>query len=112
MTTERPWGWYKVIDEGHRYKVKQLEVNPGCSLSLQMHYHRSEHWVVVNGTAKVTVDGTERLLGENEGTYIPPCVKHRLSNPGVVPLKIIEVQSGSYLEEDDIIRFDDNYGRT
>jgi len=112
MKVERPWGWYQTIDEGYRYKVKQIEVNPGCSLSLQLHYHRSEHWVVVSGTALVHNDGKEYLLGENESTYIQSCTKHRLTNPGMIPLKIVEVQSGAYLEEDDIVRFDDKYGRT
>ena len=111
MQEERPWGWYLVIDKGDRYKVKSIEVNPGSSLSLQMHYHRAEHWVVVEGTAHVEVDEKISIIRENESTYIPLGSKHRLSNPGKIPLRIIEVQSGSYLEEDDIERFDDDYGR-
>ena len=112
MQEERPWGWYLVIDKGDRYKVKSIEVNPGQSLSLQMHHHRAEHWVVVEGTAMVQVDGKTEMVHENQSTYIPLGSKHRLSNPGKIPLRIIEVQSGSYLEEDDIERFDDDYGRT
>jgi len=108
---ERPWGWYKVVDVGPRYKVKQIEVNPAASLSLQMHHHRSEHWVVVSGTALVQVEDQEYLISEGQSTYIPQTKKHRLTNPGIVPLKIVEIQSGSYLEEDDIIRYDDIYGR-
>ena len=109
---ERPWGWYEVIDQGDRYKVKNIEVKPDCSLSLQQHHHRTEHWIVVSGTALVQLNDDKQLLGENQSTYIPLGCKHRLSNPGKVPLKIIEVQSGVYLEEDDIVRFDDNYGRS
>ena len=108
---ERPWGWYDVIDHGDRYKVKSIEVQPGQKLSLQRHYHRSEHWVVVDGAALVEVDGKETLVFENQSTYIPANSIHRLSNPGKIPLRIIEVQSGAYLEEDDIERFDDDYGR-
>ncbi len=108
---ERPWGWYEVIDEGERFKVKNIEVKPGSSLSLQQHYHRTEHWIVVSGTALVQLNEDKHLLSENQSTYIPLGCKHRLSNPGKVPLKIIEVQSGAYLEEDDIVRFNDNYGR-
>ena len=108
---ERPWGWYEVIYEGERFKVKNIEVKPGSSLSLQQHYHRTEHWIVVSGTALVQLNEDKQLLGENQSTYIPLGCKHRLSNPGKVPLKIIEVQSGAYLEEDDIVRFNDNYGR-
>ena len=111
MKVERPWGWYEVIDEGDRYKTKNIEVNPGERLSLQYHYHRSEHWVVVTGTAFVRVGDTEKLLCQNESIYVPPTVKHRLSNPGRVPLRIVEVQCGTYLEEDDIIRLDDEYNR-
>ena len=109
---ERPWGWYDVIDEGDRYKVKNIEVKPGSSLSLQVHHHRAEHWVVVEGTAMVQLNDAKQLLSENQSTFIPLGCKHRLSNPGKIPLKIIEVQSGPYLDEDDIERFDDNYGRT
>jgi mannose-1-phosphate guanylyltransferase / mannose-6-phosphate isomerase len=107
----RPWGFYEVIEIGERYQVKHLMVKPGASLSLQMHYHRAEHWVVVRGTARVIIDDRTMLISENESTYIPIGCKHRLENPGQVPLSIIEVQSGSYLGEDDIIRFDDRYGR-
>jgi len=112
MKEERPWGWYDVITEGSRYKVKCIEVSAGSSLSLQRHTHRAEHWVVVEGTALVHIDGKKHLIVENQSTYIPVGVKHRLTNPGKIPLKIIEVQSGAYLEEDDIERFDDDYGRT
>ena len=111
MNEERPWGWYDVITEGSRYKVKCIEVSAGSSLSLQRHTHRAEHWVVVEGTALVHIDGKKHLIVENQSTYIPVGVKHRLTNPGKIPLKIIEVQSGAYLEEDDIERFDDDYGR-
>ena len=112
MKEESPWGWYDVIDQGNRYKVKSIEVNPNASLSLQKHLHRAEHWVVVEGTAQIEVDGKISIIKENESTYIPLGSKHRLSHPGKIPLRIIEVQSGSYLEEDDIERFDDNYGRS
>ena len=111
MREERPWGWYEVIDQGNRYKVKRIEVKPNASLSLQKHLHRAEHWVVVEGTAQVEVDGKISIIKENESTYIPLGSKHRLSNRGKIPLRIVEVQSGAYLEEDDIERFDDNYGR-
>ena len=107
----RPWGNYEGIDLGDRYQVKRITVKPGASLSLQMHHHRAEHWIVVSGTARVTRGEDEFLLSENESTYIPVGVKHRLDNPGQLPLEIIEVQSGSYLGEDDIVRFDDAYGR-
>jgi len=107
----RPWGYYDCIDVGERFQVKHITVNPGASLSLQLHYHRAEHWVVVTGSAEVTCDDKVMLLSENESTYIPLGKKHRLHNPGRVPLEIIEVQSGSYLGEDDIVRFDDNYHR-
>ena len=112
MQEDRPWGWYLVIDQGDRYKVKSIEVNPNASLSLQKHLHRAEHWVVVEGTAQVEGDGKITIIRENESTYIPLGSKHRLSNPGKIPLRIIEVQSGSYLEEDDIERFEDDYGRS
>ncbi|QDF97440.1 mannose-1-phosphate guanylyltransferase/mannose-6-phosphate isomerase [Azoarcus sp. DD4] len=108
----RPWGWYDSIDAGDRFQVKRIVVNPGAKLSLQMHYHRAEHWIVVRGTAEVTTGDKVFLLAENESTYIPLGHTHRLSNPGKVPLEIIEVQSGSYLGEDDIVRFEDTYGRT
>ena len=109
--THRPWGWYDSIDSGDRFQVKHIVVNPGARLSLQMHHHRAEHWIVVQGTAEVTNGEKTFLLGENESTYIPLGRVHRLTNPGKVPLEIIEVQSGSYLGEDDIVRFEDNYGR-
>lgn len=107
----RPWGWYDSIDEGARFKVKRIQVTPGASLSLQMHRHRAEHWVVVSGTAEITCGDRKLLLTENQSTYIPLGEVHRLSNPGNIPLEIIEVQSGGYLGEDDIVRFDDDYGR-
>jgi mannose-1-phosphate guanylyltransferase/mannose-6-phosphate isomerase len=107
----RPWGTYDSIDKGDRFQVKRIVVRPGARLSLQMHHHRAEHWTVVSGTAIVTRGEESFLLSENESTYIPLGVKHRLENPGKVPLEIIEVQSGSYLGEDDIVRFDDKYGR-
>ena len=107
----RPWGWYDSIDSGERFQVKRIVVNPGARLSLQMHYHRAEHWIVVKGTAEVTNGEKTFLLGENESTYIPLGHVHRLANPGKVPLEIIEVQSGSYTGEDDIVRFEDKYGR-
>lgn len=108
----RPWGWYDSIDAGPRFQVKRIVVKPGASLSLQMHHHRAEHWIVVRGTAEVTCGSCTTLLSENQSTYIPLGEKHRLANPGKVPLEIIEVQSGSYLGEDDIVRFGDSYGRT
>jgi len=107
----RPWGWYDSIDAGDRFQVKRIVVKPGASLSLQMHHHRAEHWVVVSGTAEITNGDKVLLLSENESTYIPLGHVHRLSNPGKMPLEIIEVQSGSYLGEDDIVRFEDTYGR-
>jgi mannose-1-phosphate guanylyltransferase / mannose-6-phosphate isomerase len=107
----RPWGAYDSIDNGSRFQVKRITVNPGASLSLQMHHHRAEHWIVVSGTAKVTRGEETILLAENQSTYIPLGVTHRLENPGKLPLELIEVQSGSYLGEDDIVRFDDVYGR-
>ncbi len=108
----RPWGWYDSIDEGGRFKVKRIQVKPKASLSLQKHHHRAEHWIVVKGTAEITNGDKVLLLTENQSTYIPLGEVHRLANPGTIPLEIIEVQSGSYLDEDDIVRFDDNYGRT
>ena len=107
----RPWGWYDSIDEGDRFKVKRIQVAPGASLSLQKHYQRAEHWIVVKGTAEVTCGDQVITLTENQSTYIPLGEVHRLANPGKTPLEIIEVQSGSYLGEDDIVRFDDKYGR-
>jgi mannose-1-phosphate guanylyltransferase/mannose-6-phosphate isomerase len=108
----RPWGWYDAIDYGERFQVKHIVVNPGSKLSLQMHHHRAEHWIVVRGTAEVTCGDKVFLLAENESTFIPLGHTHRLHNPGKVPLEMIEVQSGAYLGEDDIVRFEDNYGRT
>lgn len=107
----RPWGCYQGIDSSDRFQAKRISVNPGAVLSLQLHHHRAEHWVVVNGTAKVTKGDEEFILSENESTYIPLGVKHRLENIGKIPLELIEVQTGSYLGEDDIVRFDDVYGR-
>ncbi len=107
----RPWGSYDSIDAGERFQVKRLTVIPGGVLSLQMHHHRAEHWIVVSGTARITRDDKTFLLSENESTYIPIGATHRIENPGKVPLHLIEVQSGSYLGEDDIVRFEDNYGR-
>lgn len=107
----RPWGWYDSIDEGRLFKVKRIQVKPGASLSLQKHHHRAEHWVVVSGTAEITCGDKKLLLTENQSTYIPLGEVHRLANPGTIPLEIIEVQSGSYLGEEDIVRFEDNYGR-
>jgi mannose-1-phosphate guanylyltransferase/mannose-6-phosphate isomerase len=107
----RPWGWYDSIDAGSRFQVKRIMVKPGASLSLQMHHHRAEHWIVVTGTAEITNGDKVLLLSENQSTYIPLGQVHRLANPGKVPLEIIEVQSGSYLGEDDIVRYEDTYGR-
>ncbi len=107
----RPWGSYDSIDNGERFQVKRLSVKPGGVLSLQMHHHRAEHWIVVQGTARITCNDKTFLLSENESTYIPIGATHRIENPGKVPLHIVEVQSGSYLGEDDIVRFEDNYGR-
>ena len=108
---ERPWGTYTVLEENRNYKIKRIEVNPGHRLSLQKHHHRSEHWIVVSGTAKVTCGEKEMIINVNESTFIPIGFNHRLENPGVIPLIIIEVQSGEYLGEDDIIRFEDDYQR-
>ena len=108
----RPWGWYDSVDSGARFQVKRIMVNPGATLSLQMHHHRAEHWIVVQGTAEVTCGDRKTILTENQSTYIPLGETHRLANPGKLPLEIIEVQSGSYLGEDDIVRFEDTYGRT
>lgn len=107
----RPWGSYETVDEAERFKVKRICVNPGARLSLQMHHHRAEHWIVVKGTARVTCGEEVFLLSENESTYIPLGTRHRLENPGTIILELIEVQSGSYLGEDDIVRFEDQYGR-
>ncbi|GAB6175546.1 mannose-1-phosphate guanylyltransferase/mannose-6-phosphate isomerase [Desulfobaculum senezii] len=111
VTVHRPWGSYTVLEEGPHYKIKRIEVLPGAKLSLQKHHHRSEHWVVISGTAQVRVDDDEMLLYENQSVDIPKTSMHRLANPGKVPVEIIEIQSGPYLEEDDIVRFDDEYGR-
>ncbi len=112
LTMQRPWGQYSVLESGARFKVKRIVVLPGQKLSLQMHHHRSEHWVVVTGTAKVTIGDVEKLLHENESVYISKSTVHRLENPGKVPLEMIEVQVGEYTGEDDIVRFEDVYGRT
>jgi|SRR5579883_2715855 mannose-6-phosphate isomerase len=111
-TELRPWGSFTVLEEGRGYKIKRIEVKPGHRLSLQMHHHRSEHWIVVSGTARVTCGDTEVMLSNNQSTYVPQCTAHRLENPGVIPLVLIEVQNGEYLGEDDIIRYQDDYART
>lgn len=111
-TELRPWGSFTVLEEGRGYKIKRIEVKPGHRLSLQMHHHRSEHWIVVSGTAKVVCGEQEIMLGNNQSTYVPQCTNHRLENPGVIPLVLIEVQNGEYLGEDDIVRFQDDYART
>jgi mannose-1-phosphate guanylyltransferase/mannose-6-phosphate isomerase len=108
----RPWGCYDAIDDGDRYQVNRIRVKPGASLSLQVHHHRAEHWIVVKGTALVQKNDEVMLLSENESTYIPIGTKHRLTNPGKIPLEIVEVQSGPYLEDDDVIRYEDSYGRS
>lgn len=110
-TELRPWGSFSVLEEATGYKIKRIEVKPGHRLSLQMHHHRSEHWIVVSGTAKVTCGGEDIVLYTNQSTYVPPCTNHRLENPGVIPLILIEVQNGEYLGEDDIVRFQDDYAR-
>jgi mannose-1-phosphate guanylyltransferase len=107
----RPWGKYDSIDQGQRYQVKHITVNPGQKLSVQMHHHRAEHWIVVSGTALVSIDGVDTMLSENQSVYIPLGAVHALENPGKIPLELIEVQSGTYLGEDDIVRFSDRYGR-
>jgi mannose-1-phosphate guanylyltransferase / mannose-6-phosphate isomerase len=111
LTVTRPWGSYTVLEEGDRYKIKRIVVNPGQKLSMQMHHHRSEHWVVIAGTAKIVNGDKEIFLEEDQSTYIPKTHRHRLENPGKIPLQIIEIQTGAYLEEDDIVRFGDVYGR-
>jgi mannose-1-phosphate guanylyltransferase/mannose-6-phosphate isomerase len=108
---QRPWGWFQTVDLGPRYKVKRIVVMPGKQLSLQWHRHRAEHWVVVRGTAAVTRDGTTFEVSENESCYIPRGYTHRLANPGRIPVEIVEVQTGAYLEEDDIVRLEDDFGR-
>jgi mannose-6-phosphate isomerase len=110
-TELRPWGSFTILDEGPGYKIKRIEVNPGHRLSLQMHHHRSEHWIVISGIAKVTRDEEIIMLATNESTYVHRFATHRLENPGKVALVIIEVQNGEYLGEDDIVRFDDDYAR-
>lgn len=110
-TVYRSWGYYTVLEKNDRYKIKRIVINPGARLSLQLHHHRSEHWVVVSGTARVTNGDKVFNVHENESTYIPMSTKHRLENPGIIPLQIIEIQNGTYLEEDDIVRFDDEYER-
>jgi mannose-1-phosphate guanylyltransferase / mannose-6-phosphate isomerase len=109
---ERPWGSFRTLHLDHRVQVKHIMVNPGEKLSLQMHYHRAEHWIVVKGTCNVVCDDQITLLTEGQSIFIPTAAKHRLENPGKIPLHVIEVQSGSYLGEDDIVRFDDQYGRS
>jgi mannose-1-phosphate guanylyltransferase / mannose-6-phosphate isomerase len=111
LTVHRPWGTYTVLEEGANFKIKRIVVNPGARLSMQLHHHRSEHWVVVSGTAKITNGELEIILLENQSTYIPKMHRHRLENPGTEPLQIIEVQCGEYVGEDDIVRFEDTYGR-
>ena len=107
----RPWGSYDSIDSGARFQVKRITVKPGEKLSVQMHHHRAEHWIVVSGSANVTIDDNTQLVTENESVYIPIGAVHALENPGKIPLELIEVQSGAYLGEDDIVRFSDRYGR-
>ena len=116
VTVYRPWGSYTELERGERYRIKRITVNPGEELSLQLHYHRSEHWVVVKGTAKVVLEDSdgnlkEVFVCENESIYVPKTKKHKLINPGKVPLELIEIQVGEYVEEDDIIRFEDKYNR-
>ncbi|PHS55458.1 MAG: mannose-1-phosphate guanylyltransferase/mannose-6-phosphate isomerase, partial [Alteromonas sp.] len=107
----RPWGSYDSIDNGARFQVKRITVKPGEKLSVQMHHHRAEHWIVVSGTANVTINDNTQLVSENQSVYIPIGSVHALENPGKIPLELIEVQSGAYLGEDDIVRFSDRYGR-
>jgi mannose-6-phosphate isomerase len=110
-TELRPWGSFTILEEGQGYKIKRIEVKSGHRLSLQMHHHRSEHWIVISGIAKVTRGEEEIMLSENQSTYVPRFTQHRLENPGKVPLVLIEVQNGEYLGEDDIVRFEDDYAR-
>ncbi len=112
LRVHRPWGWYQRIDIGERFQVKHICVKPGGTLSLQRHHHRAEHWVVVRGTAEVTIDGEVKLYHENEAAYLPIGCVHRMRNPGKIDLKIIEVQVGSYTGEDDIVRIEDVYARS
>jgi len=107
----RPWGWFESLVIGERFQVKRIHVHPGAALSLQSHHHRSEHWIVVEGTARITIDETVTLVTENQSVYIPLGAVHRMENPGKVPMVLIEVQTGSYLGEDDIIRYEDVYAR-
>jgi mannose-6-phosphate isomerase-like protein (cupin superfamily) len=106
VTRSRPWGTVTLLEEGPHYRINRIEVEPGQHISTQMHYHRSEHWIVVSGTAKVVCDGQEKLIAQKESTYVPTSTPHRVENPGVIPLVMIEVQNGEYLGEDDIVRFD------
>ncbi len=107
MTRTPPWGTVTMLEEGSRYRINRIEIKPGHHMSTQLHYHRSEHWIVVSGTAKVICDGQEKLLKQKESTYVPMNTQHRVENPGVIPLVMIEVQNGEYLGDDDIIRFGD-----
>jgi mannose-1-phosphate guanylyltransferase/mannose-6-phosphate isomerase len=109
---QKPWGWYETLALSDRFQVKRIVVKPGAALSLQSHVHRSEHWIVVSGTAQVTVEDDVKLISENESVYIPLGAKHRLENPGKLPMVLIEVQTGAYLGEDDIVRYEDAYART
>lgn len=111
-TRIRPWGTVTVLEEAERYRINRIEVKPGHYITTQMHYHRSEHWIVVSGTAKVICDGNETLLRQRESTYVPMSMAHRVENPGVIPLVMIEVQNGEYLGEDDIVRFSDDVPET
>jgi mannose-1-phosphate guanylyltransferase/mannose-6-phosphate isomerase len=111
LKVHRPWGSYQSLDEGERFQVKRIVVKQGGRLSLQMHHHRAEHWVIVRGTARVTIGDAVRILHENESIYVPSGARHRLENPGKIDLELIEVQTGSYLGEDDIVRFEDDYNR-
>ncbi|MGF1537239.1 MAG: phosphomannose isomerase type II C-terminal cupin domain [Elainellaceae cyanobacterium] len=108
QSESRPWGSFTVLEEGQGYKIKRVEVNPGQRLSMQMHYHRSEHWIVVSGTARVICGEDTTLICTNQSSYVPACTPHRLENPGVIPLVLIEVQNGEYLNEADVMRFDDH----
>ena len=110
-TDHRPWGWFETLAVSERFKVKRIVVNPGASLSLQSHRHRSEHWVVVSGTARVTIGDDVRLVDENQSVYVPVGARHRMENPGKIPMVLIEVQTGSYFGEDDITRYEDIYAR-
>lgn len=108
MIRIRSWGTVTLLEEGNRYRINRIEIEPGQHISTQMHYHRSEHWVVVSGTAKVTCNGEEKTLVQKQSTYVPMCTPHRVENPGVIPLVMIEVQNGEYLGEDDIVRFEED----